>query len=79
VKKIFFSKLIESNLIIGDSGGPIQIQNDVFKIIGVTSFGIGTCGSDVPGNYIFSCSLKKLFITYFLFFMKEFTHEFMNI
>jgi len=39
----------------GDSGGPIQYrtrvkQDDLFYIVGVTSFG-ASCGSDIPGVY----------------------------
>lgn len=43
---------------LGDSGGPLQFktlregseQEDVFYIVGITSFGIG-CGSNIPGVY----------------------------
>lgn len=45
------------NLILftGDSGGPIQFrtrfnQEDIFTIVGVTSFG-ASCGSLIPGVY----------------------------
>lgn len=35
----------------GDSGGPLQIvENDKYKLIGITSFGNG-CGSNTPSVY----------------------------
>lgn len=34
----------------GDSGGPLQMWRDVYRLVGVTSFGRG-CGSPVPGVY----------------------------
>lgn len=46
---------LNSILFAGDSGGPIQFrtrfnQEDIFTIVGVTSFG-ASCGSSIPGVY----------------------------